>query len=50
MININNVKTVTDIMEYYDTLAEGYDELHGEEQRQKLSILKITKSNNSFWG
>jgi len=27
-------------MEYYDTLAAGYDELHGEEQRRKLAILK----------
>jgi ubiquinone/menaquinone biosynthesis C-methylase UbiE len=39
--NLNNTKTVTYSMEYYDTLAAGYDELHGEEQRRKLTILKI---------
>ena len=27
-------------MKYYNGLAPGYDELHGEEQRRKLSILK----------
>jgi len=27
-------------MKYYDKIAEGYDELHGEEQRKKLKIIK----------
>lgn len=27
-------------MTYYDSIAEGYDELHGEEQKRKLAILK----------
>ena len=27
-------------MDYYDTIAGGYDELHKEEQLRKLSILK----------
>ena len=40
MGNFNNVKTVTYHMEYYDTLAAGYDELHGEEQRRKHTILE----------
>ena len=26
-------------MPYYDSIAEGYDELHGEEQRKKLKII-----------
>jgi ubiquinone/menaquinone biosynthesis C-methylase UbiE len=40
MGNFNNEKAVTYSMEYYDTLAAGYNELHGEEQKKKLSILK----------
>lgn len=27
-------------MPYYDTISEGYDELHGEEQLNKLKIIK----------
>jgi len=27
-------------MKYYDSIAEGYDNLHGEEQRKKLEIIK----------
>ncbi|MBU4502701.1 MAG: class I SAM-dependent methyltransferase [Nanoarchaeota archaeon] len=27
-------------MAYYDQIAEGYNELHGEEQRKKLKIVK----------
>lgn len=27
-------------MGYYDTIASGYDELHGEEQRAKIAVIK----------
>jgi len=27
-------------MNYYDEIAEGYDELHGEEQRKKVGLIK----------
>ena len=27
-------------MTYYDEISKGYDELHGEEQRKKMSIIK----------
>lgn len=48
MGNFNNEQAVTYHMEYFDTLAAGYDELHGEEQRRKLSILKAhLKSDES---
>jgi len=36
-------------MEYYDSISKGYSELHGEEQRKKIAIikkyLKIKKSD-----
>jgi ubiquinone/menaquinone biosynthesis C-methylase UbiE len=29
-----------DIMNYYDEIAKGYEELHGEEQEKKIAIIK----------
>ena len=37
-------------MGYYDAIASGYDELHGEEQSKKVSLIreKLTELGISF--
>jgi len=35
-------------MNYYDAIASGYDELHGEEQRKKVDVIRKALDGFSF--
>ncbi len=52
--NIKNRELIDDMDElniaydaYYDSIAEGYDKLHGEEQEKKLAVIKGELARNN---
>lgn len=40
MLNPSDIATLEKAASYYDSIAGGYEELHGEEQRNKLNAVK----------